>query len=107
MPFVLAGCSFATLRAPASDPGTRPVDCSREPFPIIVDLIGAVAIGSVASLSVYTAVRPAEDFDDGERPILIWPTSIVTVAATIGLVASGIYGIRTVRRCGRYQQPLP
>ncbi|HEX5062619.1 MAG TPA: hypothetical protein VFV99_24775 [Kofleriaceae bacterium] len=89
---LISGCSFFMTRAPAKDPGTRPLDCEKSMVPPGADAVGAgaltlIGLGSIATKSDDTSTT----------------TFVVAELALFGVVAvlaySAYSGHKSVKRC--------
>lgn len=100
------GCSFLTVRgAPSTDPGVRPVDCTRSNFAPIVDTVPAAVFLGIASAILVDISDSGEN--DGER-VLGGFAAIVFGLPGLPFAASAIYGYRKTGRCRAMNRaPLP
>jgi len=88
----LAGCSFFMTKAPATDPGTRPVDCEQSMVPPYADATGAAALAVIGLASI--AFKP----DNSSTT-----TFVIAEGALLGVAAVFAYsaytGHKSVKRC--------
>ena len=94
---LLSACSFFIDKAPAKDPGTRPVKCTESMATPIVDAAagGALAVIGVASLAVSE--------DTGTTTFIVAEVAVFGLAALAGY--SAYTGYTSVKRCRAYNAP--
>jgi hypothetical protein len=95
-----SGCS-AFLTQPSTDRSAR--GCPSARWLPGVDLLAGAATGVTTGLSLHAAASASADPDDEAESGVITFTLIglVTAAATIGFVASGVHGYLVLPRCRR------
>src|SRR5687767_10058332 len=88
----LVGCSFFMTKAPANDPGTRPLPCEQSMVPPGADAVGAGALALIGLGSI--AFKP----DDASTT-----TFVIAEVALFGIAAVFAYsaysGHKSVKRC--------
>jgi len=86
------GCSFFMTRAPAKDPGTRPLNCEKSMVPPTADAIGA---GALAVIGLGSIVFKPDDTST--------TTFVLAEVALFGLAGflaySAFTGRKSVKRC--------
>jgi hypothetical protein len=89
---LLGGCSFFMTRAPAKDPGTRPLDCEQSMVPPGADAVGA---GGLALIGIASIAFKPDDTSTG--------TFVAAELALFGVAAflaySAYSGHKSVKRC--------
>jgi hypothetical protein len=88
----LTGCSFFMTKAPATDPGTRPIPCEQSMVPPYADVVGAGALALIGLGSI--AFKP-DDTSTG--------SFVIAEAVLFGVAAVFAYsaytGHKSVKRC--------
>jgi hypothetical protein len=88
----LAGCSFFMTKAPATDPGTRPVPCEQSMVPPYADATGAAALAILGIVSI-----PLKSSDTSTTTFVIADLALFSVAAVFAY--SAYTGHKSVKRC--------
>jgi hypothetical protein len=90
--FSLTGCSFFMTKAPATDPGTRPLDCEKSMVPPYADAVGA---GALALIGIGSIVFKPEE--TSTTSLVIGEVALFAIA---GVFAYSAYtGHKSVKRC--------
>jgi hypothetical protein len=92
---LLSACSFFIDKAPATDPGKRPVPCTVSMVPPIADAVvggGLVVIG-LASIA-------AKDDSTSTATFVVAEVAVYGIAAVLGY--SAYRGYTSVKRCRAY-----
>src|SRR5262245_46481131 len=96
---LVAGCASIMNLAPDRDPGTRPVFCDDNELIPALDFTGGASVGLVT----WGAFSIVAEMGGNPEGILI-----IGGIATIGYIVSGVIGLKSVRRCQRYNRsPTP
>jgi hypothetical protein len=91
---LLSACSFFIDKAPAKDPGTRPVPCTASMAPPIADAAGAGALVVIGVASL------AASDDTSSTSFVVAEVLVFAVAAVAGY--SAYTGYTSVKRCRAY-----
>lgn len=104
---LVPGCSFLTVRgAPSTDPGVRPVDCTRSVFAPVVDTVPAAVFLGIAT-AILVDIKDSGEGDEG-RVLVGGMAAIVFGLPGLPFAASAIYGYRKTGRCRAMNAaPLP
>ena len=92
---LLSACSFFIDKAPATDPGKRPVPCTESMVPPIADAVGAGAFVVIGIASI--AAKPANVSTAG---FVVAEVAAYGLAALLGY--SAYTGYKSVKRCRAY-----
>jgi hypothetical protein len=95
----LGSCSFFMTKAPANDPGTRPLPCEESMVPPYADVVGAGALALIGLGSI--AFKPD---DTSITTFVIGEVALFGIAAVFAY--SAYTGHKSVKRC-RVLNALP
>lgn len=96
---LLGGCSFFMTRAPATDPGTRPLKCEQSMVPPGADAVGG---GAFALIGLGSIVFKPDSTSTGT--FIAAEVVVFGIAALFGY--SAYSGYKSVKRC-RALEALP
>jgi len=95
---LLSACSFFIDKAPAKDPGTRPVSCTNSLVPPIADAVGGGALVVIGVASIA-----AKSDNTSNTTFVVAEVVVFAVAAVLGY--SAYAGYNSVKRCRAYNAP--
>lgn len=100
---LLSSCSVAMHKAPRTDPGTRPVDCSTSGVYSNVDAVvaGLSAIG--AAMLLGKGLGPGADIEESIRLV---PLGAGFAVLTFAFGWSALRANDSAKRCERFNEPL-
>jgi hypothetical protein len=103
---VMAGCSFSMARPPATDPGTRPLECSQSRASPIADVVGAVVFSSLGLLGAAYAVDYYGSSMTGFAPSGGYGVGFALVGGAAGAlyIVSAARGFDSAFRCEQLNQ---